>query len=105
MALLARVSKMLNASHDVEELLTHMMDAVLESLNAQRGFVILGKGQRRKIGTVQAVQRLREPVGEPDDRRLGAGGEHLRQPLARVIVRATAEQVDQVPEFVPFQHG
>lgn len=57
MALLARVSKMLNASHDVEELLTHMMDAVLESLNAQRGFVILGKGERRKIAVTRARDR------------------------------------------------
>ncbi len=60
MALLARVSKMLNASHEVEELMTSMMDVVLQSMNAQRGFVIVGRGGRRKLAVTRDGQKLAE---------------------------------------------
>ena len=42
--LLSTISEMLNASYDVDEVLQKVMDVVIDTLGAQRGFVMLARG-------------------------------------------------------------
>lgn len=44
LALLADIGAMLNRSYDVEEVLARVLDVVLETLDAERGFVMLEQG-------------------------------------------------------------
>lgn len=44
MATLSRISELLNASYDLDEVLRRVMDVVIRALGAQRGFVMLDRG-------------------------------------------------------------
>jgi signal transduction histidine kinase len=49
---LATISQMLNTSYDVDEVLQHVMDVVINTLGAQRGFVMLNRGDEEPVVAV-----------------------------------------------------
>lgn len=54
---LAKISEMLNASYDVEDVLRRVIDLVIETMGAERGFVMLARGgESPQIAVARGLQ-------------------------------------------------
>ncbi|HEY4000146.1 MAG TPA: hypothetical protein VGO93_14835, partial [Candidatus Xenobia bacterium] len=54
---LATVSEMLNASYDVEDVLRKVIDLVISTMGAERGFVMLARGtESPQIAVARGLQ-------------------------------------------------
>lgn len=56
--MLATISQMLNASYDVDEVLQRVLDVVINTLGAQRGFVMLDRGEEEpEVAVARGLDR------------------------------------------------